>query len=45
MQNWDTALEDLNRLKEVIEANVSYKKMKYNLQFIVRRSDASLKPI
>jgi len=22
MQNWETALEDLNRLKEVIEANV-----------------------
>ena len=23
MQNWDPALEDLNRLKEIIEANVS----------------------
>ena len=22
MQNWDPALEDLNRLKEIIEANV-----------------------
>lgn len=24
MQNWDTALDDLNRLKEVIEGNVSH---------------------
>ena len=23
MQNWDTALEDLNRLKDVIDGNVS----------------------
>ena len=23
MQNWETALEDLNRLKDVIESNVS----------------------
>lgn len=24
MQNWETALEDLNRLKDVIESNVSF---------------------
>ena len=41
MQDWDAALEDLNRLKDVIESNVSVFQARLPLQEMVKLNKGS----
>ena len=37
MQDWDTALDDLTKLKDIIDNNVSLNKWKANIKFLQYR--------